>query len=126
MIINLKPQELFEFLSDAKNWPAFLDFYYYQDGLLDIRSVTGTKRVNFVTEGDIENPTIYISNSSIKFKYQFNISKALEGSEVNLKTDYLIPFLESKALKLMGINLTLKNETVLDNIQHFVDFGHIH
>jgi hypothetical protein len=126
MIINQKPHELFEFLSDAKNWPLFLDFYYYQDGLLDIRSVTGSKRVNFAVEGDQENPSIFISNNSLKFKYQFNIHQALEGSEVTLTTDYIIPFLESRTLKLMGINLMPKSETVLDNIQHFVDFGHIH
>jgi hypothetical protein len=126
MIINQKPQELFEFLSNAKNWPSFLDFYYYQDGLLDIRSVTGSKRVNFNFEGEQDNPSIYISNNSIKFKYQFTIHPALEGSEVTLSTDYIIPFLESRTLKLMGINLMPKSQTVLDNIQHFVDFGHIH
>jgi hypothetical protein len=126
MIINQKPQELFEFLSDAKSWPSFLDFYYYQDGLLDVRSVTGSKRVNFIVEGDQENPSIFISNDSIKFKYQFSIHPALEGSEVTLTTDYIIPFLESRTLKLMGINLMPKSQNVLDNIQHFVDFGHIH
>jgi hypothetical protein len=126
MIINQKPQELTEFLSDPKNWPSFLDFYYYQDGLLDIRTVTGSKRVKFIVEGEVDKPTIYISNDSIKFKYHFNIHEALEGSEVTLTTDYIIPFLESRTLKLMGINLMPKSQNVLDNIQHFVDFGHIH
>lgn len=126
MIINMKPQEFLEFISDPKSWPSFLNFYYYLDGQLDVRTISGTKKVNFTVEQDGINPTIYISNDTLKFKYQFTVNNMTDTCDISLTTDYIIPFLESRALRLMGINLLIKNSVVLDNIQHFVDFGHIH
>ena len=122
----MKPQEFLEFISDPKSWPSFLNFYYYLDGQLDVRTISGTKKVNFTVEQDGINPTIYISNDTLKFKYQFTVNNMTDTCDISLTTDYIIPFLESRALRLMGINLLIKNSVVLDNIQHFVDFGHIH
>lgn len=126
MIINQNTKELSNFLTDPKSWPLFLDHFYYLDQKLDIRTITGTKKVSFVPELEGDNVTIYISNQTLKFKYQFTIIAKDEGSELTLNTDYIIPFIESRALRLMGINLMLKNDSILDNIKHFVDFGHIH
>jgi hypothetical protein len=127
MIIHHTSSEIKELLINPSNWSKFLDFYYYLQPNLAIRSVTGSKAVEFKVD-NLQNDNIIITVTRPKYimNYHFQLSNVDETTELILTTSYQIPQLENMVLKLMGINITPDSDAILNNISHYLEHGHVH
>jgi hypothetical protein len=117
-----KTQEIKNLIKDPENWPKFLKFYYFKTPQLEIRTISGSKPVNFkYTELDNKS-TVVISDEQMSQTYEFLFNDEI----IDLNTHYKGSLMAIRTLKIMGINITPSKEAILDNILHLVEFGHVH
>ncbi len=129
MTLKQSPLKTMEFLNNPQSWPQFLSFYYWINEQLNLRNINGSEVVSFKSELNEHVLTIFIYNDKKQFKYEFEIlpdTNNNQWTDIKLRTNYTIPYIQNKALYIMGINITQSQEQILDNLSHFVDFGHIH
>lgn len=127
MTINTQIEDFTEFISSPTNWSKFLSIYYSKADLLEIRTLNGSAPVDFeVIQVNSNNIVIKISNPKLTFMYNFTLTNNDDKTKVELLTNYKISYLESRALRLLGINITPSGQDILTNIDHFLTHGHIH
>jgi hypothetical protein len=129
MNINLSPFETIKLLKNPESWSKFLSYYYYINDNLELRTIHGSEKV-FFDSTLIENVLkVLITTQEKKLEYTFTVNPVIDDyskTDLELTTNYHLSYIQNKSLQLMGINIALDKNSILDKLSHFVDFGHIH
>jgi hypothetical protein len=129
MNINLTPTDTIKFLKNPESWSKFLTFYYFINDSIELRTINGSEKIDFKSSLKENILKIYMKTERKSLSYCFTINPVEDDktkTSLQLDTYYKIPYLQNKTLQLMGMNIALNKTAILDNLSHFVDFGHIH
>lgn len=126
MIVKLPIDKAKDFLLLKDNWPKFNTNLHFKNDSLMIREINGIKNCTFDCNLNNNEITVKIDSANKHFKYLFLLTEIKDVTEINLKVQSQVPYLENLILLFMGIRLAPRSEEILDNLSHFVEFGHIH